>query len=191
MTGRLFVLVYFLVNKLKARAQNGCWNCILYPPYGTCPRSNLRSFYDDDSNRISVSLFFAFILIVPLTGMDWNMFGMNQLGGLVVFSACFALFALNVMGGGDAKLLAVPAIWFGFNFSLALFILSVAVIGGLLTVGILLLRSRSQEIMVIGLRLPDSLLVAKKVPYGIAIAAAGLLTYPEAPIVQLAMQSIS
>ncbi|MGV1750922.1 A24 family peptidase [Agrobacterium sp. CG674] len=142
-------------------------------------------------NRISVSLFFAFILIVPLTGMDWNMFGMNLLGGLVVFSACFALFALNVMGGGDAKLLAVSAIWFGFNFSLALFILSVAVIGGLLTVGILLLRSRSQEIMVIGLRLPDSLLVAKKVPYGIAIAAAGLLTYPEAPIVQLAMQSIS
>lgn len=141
-------------------------------------------------NRISVFIFLAFILVGPFTGMGWTMFSMNLLGGLVVFSACFALFALNVMGGGDAKLLAVSAVWFGFNPSLALFILSVAVFGGVLTIGILMLRSRSQEIMAIGLPVPDSLLVAKKVPYGIAIAAAGLLTYPEAPIVQLAMQAM-
>ncbi|MBD8686164.1 MULTISPECIES: A24 family peptidase [unclassified Rhizobium] len=141
-------------------------------------------------NRVSAILIGSFCIAAPLSGMDLQTFGMSLLAGLVVFLVCFALFALNTMGGGDAKLLTASSIWFGFNTSLAAYLLSVAVIGGLLTIGILLLRSRSQEIMVIGLRVPDSLLVAKKVPYGIAIAAAGLLTYPEAPIVQLAMQAM-
>ncbi|KAA3510977.1 A24 family peptidase [Agrobacterium rosae] len=139
-------------------------------------------------NRVSVMLFLSFIFVAPFIGLDWHTLGMNLAGGLIVFSICFALFALNIMGGGDAKLLSVSAIWFGFNVSLALFILSVAVVGGLLTVAILMLRSHSQEIMASGLPIPDSLLVAKKIPYGIAIAIGGLLTYPEAPIVQLAMQ---
>ncbi|NTJ41135.1 peptidase [Agrobacterium larrymoorei] len=141
-------------------------------------------------NRVSVALIGSYLVIAPLTGMEWQTIGMSLVAGLVVFTACFALFALNVMGGGDAKLLTASAVWFGFNISLAGFMVSVAVIGGLLTIAILLLRSRSQEIMASGLPIPDSLLVAKKVPYGIAIAIAGLLTYPEAPIVQAAMQSL-
>jgi prepilin peptidase CpaA len=139
-------------------------------------------------NRVSVFLMGTFFAIAPLSGMDWYTFGWSLTAGFAVFCVCFALFALNIMGGGDAKLLSASALWFGFNVSLALFILSVALVGGILTVAILLLRSRSQEIMASGIPIPDSLLVAKKVPYGIAIAIAGLLTYPEAPIVQLAMQ---
>lgn len=141
-------------------------------------------------NRVSAILVGSFCIVAPLTGMDIHSFAMSLLAGVVVFLLCFTLFALNTMGGGDAKLLTASSIWFGFNTSLAAYLLSVAVIGGLLTIGILMLRSRSQEIMAIGLPVPDSLLVAKKVPYGIAIAAAGLLTYPEAPIVQLAMQAM-
>ena len=139
-------------------------------------------------NRISIVLIGTFIVIAPFVGLDWQTFGWNLIAGLAVFFVCFALFATNVMGGGDAKLLTASAVWFGFNASLAVFLISVALLGGLLTIGILLLRSRSQEIMASGIPIPDSLLVAKKVPYGIAIAMAGLLTYPEAPIVQLAMQ---
>ncbi len=104
--------------------------------------------------------------------------------------ACFILFALNVMGGGDAKLLTASAVWFGFNSSLTVFLIAVAFIGGILTIGILSLRSHSQEIMASGLPVPDSLLVAKKVPYGIAIAVGGLMAYPESPIVQAAMRAI-
>lgn len=141
-------------------------------------------------NRVSAILLGSFLVVAPFTGMDWQTICMSLVAGLVVFTACFALFALNVMGGGDAKLLTASAVWFGFNISLAGFMVSVAVIGGLLTIAILILRSRSQEIMASGLPIPDSLLVAKKVPYGIAIAIAGLLTYPEAPIVQAAMQSL-
>ncbi len=139
-------------------------------------------------NRVSLALLISYFAVAFALGMDLNTIGMSVVAGLVIFSICFALFALNVMGGGDAKLLTACALWFGFNTSLLTFMICVALLGGILTIAILLLRSRAQEIMVTGLRVPDSLLVAKKVPYGIAIAAAGLLTYPETPIVQLAMQ---
>ncbi|MGV1871084.1 A24 family peptidase [Agrobacterium rosae] len=139
-------------------------------------------------NRVSLVLFGSFLLIAPFAGLGWQNIGMSFAASLTVFSFCFVLFSMNTMGGGDAKLLTASAMWFGFDMSLMEFMFAVAIIGGILTVGILLLRSRSQEIMASGLPIPDSLLVAKKVPYGIAIAIGGLLTYPEAPIVQLAMQ---
>ncbi|MDQ1184690.1 A24 family peptidase [Agrobacterium larrymoorei] len=141
-------------------------------------------------NRVSMILLGAFLLLAPLSGMDWQVFAMSLVAGVTVFLACFVLFAFNTMGGGDAKLLTSCAVWFGFNYSLAEFLVAVALIGGILTLGILVLRSRSEEIMATGLPIPDSLLVAKKVPYGIAIAVAGLITYPEAPIVQAAMSAV-
>lgn len=141
-------------------------------------------------NRLSVIILAAFLIVAPLSGMDWQTFALNLFAGLLVLITCFALFALNTMGGGDAKLLTSCAVWFGLNSSLTAFLLAVAFVGGVLTLAILFLRLRSQEIMVVGIPIPDSLLVAKKVPYGIAIAIAGLLTYPEAPIVQAAMRAV-
>ncbi|MEN0115132.1 MAG: prepilin peptidase [Agrobacterium cavarae] len=141
-------------------------------------------------NRISIILLGTFIIVAPLSGMQWQTFFLSLGAGLAVFSSCFILFTLNVMGGGDAKLLTASAVWFGFNASLAVFLIAVAFVGGILTLAILSLRSHSQEIMTTGVPIPDSLLVAKKVPYGIAIAIGGLMTYPEAPIVQAAMRAL-
>lgn len=141
-------------------------------------------------NRISAILLISFVVVAPFSGMDSHTFAMSLLAGLIVFAASFALFALNTMGGGDAKLLTASAIWFGFDPALTIYMVAVALFGGILTLAILFIRSYRQEIMVTGLPVPDSLLVAKKVPYGISIAIAGLVTYPEAPIVQLAMQHI-
>ncbi|MBM7322495.1 prepilin peptidase [Agrobacterium sp. S2] len=142
-------------------------------------------------NRIPLILLLSFIVIAPFSGMDWQTFGMSLAAAGVVFAACFALFAANVMGGGDAKLLTGAAVWYGFNVSLVEFLLSVTFVGGLLTLGILLLRSRAQEIMASGIPVPASLLVAKKIPYGIGIAIAGFLTYGDAPIVKAAIASLS
>ncbi|MGN8153037.1 A24 family peptidase [Agrobacterium sp. 22094] len=141
-------------------------------------------------NRISIILSCSFLIVAPLSGMTVGAVGLGLLAAIAVFSGCFALFALNVMGGGDAKLLTASALWFGLNSSLTLFLISVTLVGGVLTLAILFLRSRSEDIVATGIPIPDSLLVAQKVPYGIAIAIAGLLTYPEAPIVQAAMRAV-
>ncbi|MGQ8629907.1 A24 family peptidase [Agrobacterium sp. DKPNP3] len=142
-------------------------------------------------NVISAVLLLSFVIVAPLAGMDFQTLSLSLAAGVAVFTGCFMLFATNVMGGGDAKLLTGAAVWYGFNVSLLEFLLAVTMLGGVLTVGILLLRSRSQEIMAIGIPIPDSLLVAKKIPYGIGIAMAGLITYGEAPIVKAAIASLN
>ncbi|WP_425963146.1 A24 family peptidase [Rhizobium nepotum] len=142
-------------------------------------------------NRIPLILLSSFIVVAPFTGMDWQTFAMSIAAATTVFLACFAFFAANAMGGGDAKLLTAATVWYGFNISLMEFLLTVVFLGGVLTLGILFLRSRSQEIMAAGIPIPDSLLVAKKIPYGIGIAAAGLLTYGETPLVKAAIASLS
>jgi len=139
-------------------------------------------------NRVSLALAVSFLVLAPVFGFSFAEIGMHFAGAGIVFFACFALFALNVMGGGDAKLLAAAALWFGFDSSLMEFLVYVAFIGGVVTVLIVLLRSQSSIIMAIGLPVPNSLMVAKKIPYGIAIAIGGILAFPSSPLLIAATQ---
>jgi prepilin peptidase CpaA len=85
-----------------------------------------------------------------------------QLGlGLAVFAALAGLFALGAMGGGDVKLLSALALWLPWQPFLKLVVL-MALIGGALTI-VVAARHRIA-------RRPGRV----QVPYGVAIAAAGL-----------------
>ncbi|WP_117192984.1 A24 family peptidase [Rhizobium terrae] len=140
-------------------------------------------------NRISITLITSFLVLAPLSGAALPEIGMSLIAGLAVFGVCFALFALNVMGGGDAKLLTAAAVWYGFNTSLLAFLVTVGFVGGAVTLVFLLLRSQANSALAIGIRLPPSLVSAKKIPYGIAIAIAGFMTFGQAPIYMLAMSA--
>ncbi|MBB6487594.1 prepilin peptidase [Rhizobium lusitanum] len=133
-------------------------------------------------NRVSLALAVSFLVLSPVFGLSLSEVGMHFAGAGIVFFACFALFALNVMGGGDAKLLAAAALWFGFDSSLIEFLIYVAFIGGAVTILVILLRSQSSILMAIGIPVPSSLSVAKKIPYGIAIAIGGILAFPSSPL---------
>jgi prepilin peptidase CpaA len=95
---------------------------------------------------------------------------------------CFAMFAFNWIGGGDAKLAAATALWLGFG-SLMEYLLFAAVAGGLLTLAILSLRKLPMPSFAMGWawlsRLHDH---RSGVPYGIALAGAGLAVYPQSPL---------
>ncbi|MBB4066461.1 prepilin peptidase [Gellertiella hungarica] len=135
-------------------------------------------------NRISLALIVAFPVAAVLAGLPLADIGLHVGAAAAVFAVCLALFAANVMGGGDAKLLTASALWFGLNMSLLEFAIYVSFIGGLLTVVIVILRSQAQLIHAMGLNLPGSVLMAKKIPYGIAIAIGGFLAYPSSPVAQ-------
>ena len=141
-------------------------------------------------NRISVILTASFLVLAPFSGLGLEMIGMHLAGAAIVFSACFALFAFNVMGGGDAKLLSATALWFGLNESLLFLMTDVAAIGGLITLLILLVRTQSNTILAIGLPVPNSVLLAKKIPYGIAIAIGGFMAFPSSPLFIAALESL-
>ncbi len=138
-------------------------------------------------NRVPAILLGAFILVAPLAGMSLTMIGVHLGAGLAVFVVCFALFAANVMGGGDAKLLTASAVWFGFNSSLFEFLVYVSGLGGVLAIAIMMLRKQENTILASGLPVPHLLLTAKKIPYGIAIGMGGFLAYPSSPLMKLAL----
>lgn len=79
-------------------------------------------------------------------------------GFLVLFAA---FFALNVMGGGDVKLIAALALWFPFGpFLQVLMIMSI--LGGLITIAMWAREKARKSGKII------------EVPYGVAISLAGL-----------------
>ncbi|RUM26744.1 peptidase [Rhizobium vallis] len=141
-------------------------------------------------NRVSLILIVSFFVLAPLSGFDLQMVGMHLAAGAIVFTACFTLFAFNVMGGGDAKLLSATALWFGLNESLLFLMTDVALIGGLVTLLILLVRAQSDTILAIGLPVPNSVLFAKKIPYGIAIAIGGFMAFPSSPLFLAALEGL-
>ncbi|WP_112827515.1 prepilin peptidase [Rhizobium cremeum] len=141
-------------------------------------------------NRIPAILLASFLLLAPFSGLGLGDFGWHIAAGIAVFAVVFGLFALNVMGGGDAKLLTAAAVWYGFTPSLLHFLIYVAYGGGLLTILILLVRARANTVMALGLRVPHSILTAKKIPYAIAIGVGGLVTFPQSPLVLAALEQI-
>lgn len=125
-------------------------------------------------NGISIVMIVTFSIFALLTGMPLATIANCLLAGLCTFAVCFALFAFNIMGGGDAKLLSASALCFGLNYNLIVFFVFVALFGGALTLIILLLRSNLPLTEIIKLWLPTSLTNGRQVPYGVAIAASGI-----------------
>ncbi|MDH4441014.1 MAG: prepilin peptidase [Rhizobium sp.] len=141
-------------------------------------------------NRIPAILLATFLLIAPFSDITAVEFGWHVAAAVSVFAVCFGLFALNVMGGGDAKILSAAAIWFGFNHSLFEFLAYTGYLGGALTVMVMLLRANWDKFATIGVKLPQTLMVANKIPYAIAIGAAGLMAYPQSPLMISAVASL-
>ncbi|MEM9104520.1 MAG: prepilin peptidase [Pseudomonadota bacterium] len=142
-------------------------------------------------NRVSLVLIASFAVIAPFTGMDLATYAWHFAAGAVVFGVCFGLFAFGAMGGGDAKLLTATAIWFGMNMQLMTFLTYVALIGGLLTLAIVMLRS--DRFAFVTMRVPgmDHILKPKAgIPYGIAIGIAGLICYPASTLMQYAFNHV-
>lgn len=133
------------------------------------------------SNRLSLALTGGFLLLALVTGMSLAEIGMHLGAAALVLVIAFIFFARGWIGGGDAKLVAATALWFGFAHLLD-YLLYASLFGGALTV--LLLQFRRLD-------LPQALARQKwierlhdagaGVPYGIALAAAALLVYPNTP----------
>jgi len=135
------------------------------------------------SNIACLFLAAGFVILAPLAGLSFQSVLLHLAAGAVVILVCFSLFTINAMGGGDAKLISATALWTGFSASLAQYFLISAIAGGILTVLILLLRklvNRNKITHIAFLyRLTDP---AKGIPYGIALAIAGLWIYPQLAI---------
>jgi prepilin peptidase CpaA len=131
------------------------------------------------SNRLSLALAGGFFLLTIVTGMSLAAIGMHLAAAALVMTITFGFFSQGWIGGGDAKLAAATALWFGFDYLLD-YLVYASLFGGVLTLLIIQFR-----------RLPLPAPLARQawilrlhetgggVPYGIALAAAALAVYPK------------
>jgi len=137
------------------------------------------------SNRVSLILAAGFFGLAAAGGMGGFDMLMHLGAGAAVLVAGFICFARGWMGGGDAKLAAATALWFGFDH-LFDYLIYASLFGGALT--ILLLQYR---MLPLPRFLADQEWAARLhekecgVPYGIALAAAGLCVYPETAFMKM------
>jgi prepilin peptidase CpaA len=135
------------------------------------------------ANRVSILLVVTFAALAPLTGMDWQTYGMHFAAGGLVLAVTFGLFALGAMGGGDAKLLAATSVWMGLGLPLAQYVVWSGMVGGLLTIGILAFRYSPFAIYASNNLFLRHLADSKAgIPYGIALGIAGLLAFPNSAL---------
>ena len=134
------------------------------------------------SNKLVLFLVASFCVLALAINLPLQQFAMHVACALVVLAAGFAFFALRWVGGGDAKLAAATTLWLGFGLTLP-YLIYAALLGGALTLAILVLRRMPLTPFLARYRWLERLHDSKTgVPYGIALAVAGLLTYSNSAI---------
>jgi prepilin peptidase CpaA len=131
------------------------------------------------SNRVSLTLIVGFVVLALVTGMGAAEFARHFGAGAVVLVVAFGFFSRGWIGGGDAKLAAATALWFGFD-QLVPYLLYASLLGGLLTFVMIQFRTLPLPAALAGQVWAEKLhRMDTGIPYGIALAAAALLIYPQ------------
>ncbi|HKQ46164.1 MAG TPA: prepilin peptidase [Rhizomicrobium sp.] len=137
-------------------------------------------------NFLSLALSVVFAVFAFAAGLSTAVIGWHLLAGCIGLLIGFTLFALGYIGGGDAKLFAAMALWFGLKDFLP-YALVASLFGGLLTLGLMLLRRcplpafLSHQGWVA--KLHD---VRSGIPYGVALVAGAFILLPRTEIFRLA-----
>ncbi|MGB3447807.1 MAG: prepilin peptidase [Xanthobacteraceae bacterium] len=131
------------------------------------------------SNRVSLLLIAGFFVLAIASGMGVIEIGLHIAAGAAVLAMAFTCFAMGWIGGGDAKVAAATALWFGFDHLLT-YLIYASLFGGVLTLMLLEFRRWPIPYALTGqqwlLRLHHK---ESGIPYGIALAAGALMIYPE------------
>jgi prepilin peptidase CpaA len=137
-------------------------------------------------NWVSVVLFLSYFAAGVGLGATLSAMLEGFLFSCAALVVGFGLFAGKILGGGDAKLIAACAPWIGPS-ALAPFLLNTAFAGGVFAVALIMFR-KAPALPVYAqapwlMRLHQR---PKDIPYAVAIAIGGLLSFSQTPFFQLA-----
>ena len=131
------------------------------------------------SNRVSMLLVAGFLALALASGMGLNDILLHVGAGAAVLVVAFGCFAMGWVGGGDAKVAAGAALWFGFG-PLLNYLLYASLFGGALTLLLLQFRQWPLPYQFAGQAWLLKLHAKESgIPYGIALAIGALMIYPE------------
>jgi prepilin peptidase CpaA len=129
---------------------------------------------------IALSFLPAYFAAPEVFGSLWN----PWLGGAVMLLAGFVIFALRIMGGGDAKLAAALGFWVGFDH-LFIFIFVWSLVGGLQAILTLYLKwQKPFEKPEAGGWVDTAQKGGNHIPYGLALVAGAFAALWLNPLLQ-------
>ncbi len=136
-------------------------------------------------NWLTLALVVVFFAAAIMSSMPLRDIAQHTAVGLACLLVGMVFFARGWIGGGDAKLMAAVALWVGWTQALPYFVMA-SLFGGALTLAILGYRTLPLPAFFTrcdwAMRLHDR---TEGVPYGIALALAGLLILPDTEIFRL------
>lgn len=133
-------------------------------------------------NLITGALVLAFFPAALAVGLPLGQVGLHGVVALVALVIGMGLFALRILGGGDAKLMAGVCLWLGPSASLE-FVLWTAIFGGLFSVALIIARKNLAPLAAVAPGWVGNLLAEKgDIPYGVAIAIGALMALPASAI---------
>ncbi|MEO5806235.1 prepilin peptidase [Devosia sp.] len=146
----------------------------------------LAGFYDlftmTISNKLVLALAAGFFIVALAINLPIQQLAMHVLAAFIVLAGAFILFALRFIGGGDAKLAAATTLWLGFGLTVP-YLVYASLFGGALTLAILALRHLPMMPILARFDWLERLHDRKTgIPYGIALAVAGVVTYSNSAI---------
>jgi prepilin peptidase CpaA len=131
------------------------------------------------ANRVSLILVAGFAVLAAMTGMSAADALSHAAAAVLVLAVVFVFFSRGWIGGGDAKLAAATVLWLGFAH-LADYLLYASLLGGVLTVALIQFRALPLPKVFVDREWAERLhRRGGGVPYGVALAAAALLVYPQ------------
>jgi prepilin peptidase CpaA len=134
------------------------------------------------ANWLVIAIAVAYFVMALVAQLEWPAIAVAAGTAAGVLAVAFTFFALNWIGGGDAKLVSASALWIGLGLLLQ-YLIYVALLGGALTLIILALRRFPLPARLARHAWIDKLHNPKTgVPYGIALAIAAILVYPQTAI---------
>jgi prepilin peptidase CpaA len=152
---------------------------LLFFPAAMALAGSMDLFTMTIPNRLTLGLAVGYVVLAGALGVAPIAIFLNLSCGAAVLILTFTLFSLGWIGGGDAKLAAATAMWLGWS-ALLDYSMTAAIYGGVLTVALILARRVHLPLWMMGQAWIARLHDAKAgVPYGIALAAAAIVVYPQ------------
>ena len=149
--------------------------------WGLCAVHDVTSF--KIPNRYVLFLMASWPVAVVLAGAGMDVATGGLLVGAALLLGGFCLFAAGLLGAGDAKLIAASGLWIGPQAILP-FVLYTTLFGAAL--GLLLLALRAVPLPVTAARIGWVARLHERqrvMPYGVAIAAGGMLALPSSALI--------
>jgi prepilin peptidase CpaA len=141
-------------------------------------------FTDITRYRIPNVIVYAIVAVFlagALFNLSWPALGWSVVAAVGMFLLGAGLFALRLFGGGDVKLIAAMALWTSVTPDLLRFLMIMSAAGGLLGTVWLVRRRRQRAAATNGSAPSEAPKLPNKIPYGVAIAIAGLDYFAMSP----------